>query len=89
MNLSISKAVHDGDVVTLREYKIIRCSQPERMRGAYQSGYEQTLLTLDGKRTQITIPSGIVTWGPILLRSAQPRGNPAKGFRVKKKLESV
>lgn len=63
--MELSRAVRNGDVVTIRGGKVIRCGGKATLCGVWENGSERRTLTLEGERVLTHIPRGIVVSGPI------------------------
>lgn len=66
----LSKAVKDGELVSLRGDKFIRCSRFATPRGVYTKGLFRKTLTLNGDVVTTEAPSGIAVYGEIGVRAA-------------------
>lgn len=61
--LSVSSKVEDGNIVTMRNGKIIRCGRKMKPCGVFTKGYKPRVLTLDCKFYDAVVPSGIIIHG--------------------------
>lgn len=64
----LSKQVRAGDIVAMRGSKVIRCGRRNRPMGVYQQEQQVNILSLDHISHLVTLPTGVVCYGPTVVR---------------------
>jgi len=68
MIYKLSKALKNGDIVTLHGRKFIKCSGKRRIMGIYQAPDRKHYILLNGGEKVVDTPEGIQTFGMSMVR---------------------
>ena len=67
------KSEAEGLLVALRGNKLIKCGAKKKPFGVYTAGSFRKMVLLNGERTEVTIPEGIITYGNTQIKVTEDR----------------